>query len=138
MTSPEIDYGPFERAIASLAEGIAQVQAFPDDDLRRDGVIQRFEYTYELSWKMLKRHLESVAPDPDRYDGFSFRQLIRAGAERGLLRSGLEEWTSFRRARSITSHVYDREKAMEVFAAIPGFLAEASFLLERMKTEAAE
>lgn len=133
MTSAEIDDGPFERAISRLAQGLAQAEDAPDDDLRRDGVIQRFEYTYELSWNMLRRHLESVAPDPDGYDALSFRQLIRAGSERGLLRSGLEEWTSFRRARSITSHVYDREKALEVFSTIPAFLAEATFLLGSMR-----
>lgn len=126
------DYAPLGRAIAQLKSGLAHASANPEDDLLRDGAIQRFEYTYELSWKMLKRHLETVAASPDEADAMSFRQLIRSGSERGLLRSGLEVWAEFRRARSVTSHVCEREKALEVFALIPAFLEEARFLFEKL------
>lgn len=126
------DYTPLGRAIAQLQAGLVHASANPQDDLLRDGAIQRFEYTYELSWKMLKRHLDTVAASPDEADAMSFRQLIRSGSERGLLRSGLDAWTEFRRARSVTSHVYEREKALEVFALIPAFLDEARFLFERL------
>jgi len=43
-------------ALARLAEGVAQLE--PGDDLRRDGVIQRFEFTLELTWKTLKACFE--------------------------------------------------------------------------------
>lgn len=126
------DYTALGRAIAQLRAGLAHASGNPQDDLLRDGVIQRFEYTYELCWKMLKRHLEAVAPSPEEADALSFRQLIRSGSERGLLRSGLDVWAEFRRARSVTSHVYEREKALEVFALIPGFLEEADDLFHRL------
>jgi hypothetical protein len=57
----------------------------PVDEELRDATIQRFEYTYELAWKMLERHLEAVVPDPARIDTLSFRELMREGAERGLI-----------------------------------------------------
>lgn len=133
MSRPALpDYSPLERALTQLEAGLRQASARPEDDLMRDGVIQRFEFTYELSWKMLKRHIEAVSPDPSEADALSFRQLIRTGSERGLLRSGLEVWAEFRRARGVTSHAYERDKAIEVFALIPTFVGEARYLLDRL------
>lgn len=126
------DYTPLARALAQLESGLQQAGARPDDDLARDGVIQRFEFTYELSWKMLKRHIETVSADPTEADALSFRQLIRTGSERGLLRSGLDVWAEFRRARGVTSHAYERDKALEVFALIPIFVDEARYLLDQL------
>ena len=67
----------------------------------------------------------------------TFFQLIRAGAERGLVRSDVNGWKRFRDARGITSHIYDRDKALEVFAVIPDFVEEVRYLLDRL-TEAGE
>ena len=53
----ELDITPLDRAIASFEAALARQSQHPDDDLIRDGCIQRFEFTYELSHKMLKRFL---------------------------------------------------------------------------------
>lgn len=45
----------FFSALRSLEEGVAQAST----DLEKDGVVQRFEFTFELSWKLLKVILES-------------------------------------------------------------------------------
>jgi len=127
-----LDLTSLSAAIAQLAAGLAQADADRANELARDGVIQRFEYTYELSWKMLKRHLEQAAADPATLDATSFQDLIRTGAEQGLLRSGLGRWKDFRRARGITSHIYDDEKAAEVYAVVPVFLEEVRFLYQRL------
>ena len=107
-------------------------QATLDSELLRDGVIQRFEYTYELSWKMLKRYLEATLPNPEEVDGMTFQALIRTGSEQGLLLTCWDRWVDYRKARGTTSHVYDGEKAREVFAIVPAFLQEARFLLGRL------
>ena len=49
----------------------------------RDGVIQRFEYTFELSWKMIKRYLEIYSLE--KPDGFTNTELFRMGFEQGLI-----------------------------------------------------
>ena len=51
------DLTPFENAGRQLAAGLAMSRDHPDNEVIRDGVIQRFSYTYELSHKTLRRYL---------------------------------------------------------------------------------
>lgn len=127
-----LDFQSLEKAIMQLEAGLQESQTNPESELLRDGVIQRFEYTYELSWKMLKRYLEAALPNPEEVDGMSFQTLIRTGSEQGLLLTGWDRWADYRKARGTTSHTYDGEKAREVFSVIPAFLQEARYLLERL------
>lgn len=127
-----LDFQSLEKAVAQLDAGLREALATPGSELLRDGVIQRFEYTYELSWKMLRRYLEATLPNPEEVDGMSFQALIRTGSEQGLLRSGWDNWLRYRKARGTTSHVYDGEKAREVFSVVPEFLEEARHLLDRL------
>ena len=80
-----LDIGPFVRAVARLTEGLDRHRKEPDDDQLRDGLIQRFEFTYELSHRMLRRYLRMVAASPDMFDQMPFQDLIRTGNEQGLL-----------------------------------------------------
>ena len=123
-----LDIQPLERAIVSLEAGLAQYAQAPDNALMRDGCIQRFEFVYELSHKMMKRYLKMISPNPAEIEALTFPDLIRTGSERGLLLSGWPRWKVFRTARSIISHTYDELKARAVFAVIPDFLREARHL----------
>ncbi|NRA73988.1 MAG: nucleotidyltransferase substrate binding protein [Rickettsiales bacterium] len=44
---------PLEKAITQLEIGMALKEQSSDNELLRDGVIQRFEYTIDLAWKLL-------------------------------------------------------------------------------------
>ena len=133
-----LDYTPFANAIAQLEKSLAYAHspaALADAGLReqlRNSVIQCFEFTYELSWKMLKRHLEVTEASPAELDLATFQSLIRLGNERGLLRSDWSAWKSYRQARTDSSHTYDAAKAEAVFAVAPQFLQEAKVLLQRL------
>lgn len=129
----KLDVSPLVWAVAQLRSGLAEHATLPTNKLMRDGVIQRFEFTYELSHKMLKRQLEMTASNPAAIDEMSFQSLIRSGHEQGLLQSSWDVWATYRHARSITSHVYDENKAVLVLAQVPAFLAEAEFLLARLQ-----
>lgn len=80
-----LDLSSLERAAASLGRALARASNAPGDEDLRDACIQRFEYTFELCWKMLKRCLELDLPTPSEVDAYSFRQLLRVGGERGLV-----------------------------------------------------
>jgi nucleotidyltransferase substrate binding protein (TIGR01987 family) len=104
--------------------------------LLRAATIQAFEFTYELSLKMLKRYLELAAIESPEIDLMSFQNLIRTGCEHGLLLSDVAQWKQYRHDRSLTRHTYDQEKAMAVFKNIPEFLKEAKYLLEQLNKRA--
>lgn len=128
----KLDLTSFEKALARLKKGIARAQAVPQDEELRDSVIQRFEYTYELSWKMLKRQLESTSPTPVEIDALEFKDLIREGATQGFI-ANPEAWFEYRRQRNATSHAYDEKKAVQVYQTALRFVADAQELLEKLK-----
>jgi nucleotidyltransferase substrate binding protein (TIGR01987 family) len=138
-----LDYTPLSNAIAQLAKSLTYAHspaALADAGLReqlRNSVIQCFEFTYELSWKMLKRHLEATEASPAELDLATFQSLIRLGNERGLLKSDWSAWKTYRQARTDSSHTYDAAKAEAVFAVAPEFLAEAQALLRNLQTRGA-
>lgn len=112
------------------------LQAYEHDrsnTLYRDASIQRFEFSYELTHKMLKRYLELTSATPSEIDEMAFPNLIRTGNERGLLLNNWERWKDFRQARNISSHTYDESKALQVMEILPDFLLEAQALLRELK-----
>jgi len=117
-----------ERAITRLDEGWQRYQQDITDTQIRDGLIQRFEFTYELCIKTLRRYFEHAADSWERIKLMSFENFIRHAWDEGLLNEELKQWRIFREKRNITSHTYHEEKAIEVCAIIPTFLAEAKYL----------
>jgi len=127
-----LDFSSLVNAVARLDEGLARYERDRSDAQIRDGLIQRFEFTYDLSHRMLRRVLEESAAVPEDIDRMSFPTLIRTAAEQGLIEHGWEQWRTFREMRNITSHSYDEAKALQLAAAIPDFLAEARALALRL------
>lgn len=139
-----LDYTPLGNAIAQLEKSLTYANspaAMADPGLReqlRNSVIQCFEFTYELSWKMLKRYLEETEPNPSEIDISTFQNLIRLGNERALLRSDWRQWKIYRQARTDSSHTYDATKAEAVFAVAPDFLVEARHLCDELMRRSAQ
>ncbi len=133
MQNDEIDISALVRAVKRLEEGLARYQQHHDDDQLRDGLIQRFEFTYELSHKMLKRYLMTQAASSQSYQQMPFSDLIRSGNEQGLLLSEWPQWRLFRDIRNKTSHTYDEDIALDVTKEIPAFLQEAQYLVAQLE-----
>lgn len=139
-----LDYTPLGNAIAQLEKSLAYAHspaALADPGLReqlRNSVIQCFEFTYELSWKMLKRYLEATEASPAEIDVSTFQNLIRLGNERALLRSDWRQWKTYRQARTDSSHTYDASKAEAVFAVASDFLDEAHSLFNELTRRSAQ
>ena len=129
----KLDPAPLANAVQRLREGLRRHEQDPTDEQIRDGLIQRFEFTYELSHRMLKRTLRDNAASPDEVERMPFADLIRAGNAQGLLRADWPDWRRFREMRARTSHTYDMKTASEVVSAIPGFLAEAEYLCTELQ-----
>ena len=132
MSHP-LDLRPLTKALQRLSEGIERYRTDTTDTQIRDGLIQRFEFTYEISHKMLKRFLESTAANQSAFDAMPFADLIRTGNEQGLLLGNWSDWKRYREVRSRTSHAYDEEIALGVVEGIPAFLTEGEFLLKQLQ-----
>ena len=133
-----LDLSPLDNAVTQLEEALEIYDselALSDPRLKRHlraAVIQAFEFTYELSFRMLRRYLELASPNPSEIDGLVFNDVVREAYKQSLLRSELPEWLEFRRNRGTTSHTYNEEKAQEVFESVPDFFQEARYLLNRL------
>ena len=129
----KLDTSSLGNAVRRLREGLARCEREPADEQIRDGLIQRFEFTYELSHKMLRRYLKETAASPDEIDQMPFADLIRTANAQGLLRGDWPVWRRFREMRARTSHTYDDKVASQVAAAIPEFLEEAEHLYDELQ-----
>jgi nucleotidyltransferase substrate binding protein (TIGR01987 family) len=129
-----LDLTSLEKALAALERGLARAVPAPDDEELRDACIQRFEFTFELAWKMLKRRLEMDLPSADVVDGMNYRSLMRTGAEYGLIED-VPAWFVYRDKRNITSHTYDAAKAAEVFSVVPGFARDTRALMVALEAK---
>ena len=134
----KLDLTTLENAIAQLEEALDiyhsdLVVSHPHlKSHLRAAVIQAFEFTYELVFKMIRRYLELASANPAEIDKLVFNDVIRDAYRQALLRSELPVWREFRRNRGTTSHAYNEEKAQEVFESIPDFLQEARYVLDQL------
>ena len=128
-----LDLTSFEKALNSLFEVNEVYNSDKNNLITRDSMIQRFEYTYLLSLKMIKRYLAKSAFVFENLEGMSFNEMIRQANKMGLLRSNLEKWDDYRQKRNLTSHTYDEKKKKSVVSIIEDFALEAEFLLTSLK-----
>lgn len=133
-----VDISPFLKTVERLAAGLARYRTDENDSHLRDGLIQQFEFTYDVAHKTLRRVLEARAADPAEIDRMSFPTLIRTAFEQGLLEEGWPKWQDFRENRNITSHTYDEDLARKVANAIPRFLDEVRDLADKLSREGSQ
>ena len=95
------------------------------------GLIQNFEFTYELSWKAMKRWLANNV-NPEIVDGVTRRELFRLAAENRLIED-VDEWMLYHAARNQTAHRYDSNLAAETLALMADFVHAAQYLLATLK-----
>lgn len=98
----------FSKAVEKLNKGVDSVQ----DELDIDGVIQRFEFTFELFWKTLKLIMY--------HDGISCqspRNCIKEGHRHGYIDDG-ELFLDMLADRNMTTHLYDESRARDIYQRI--------------------
>jgi nucleotidyltransferase substrate binding protein (TIGR01987 family) len=125
MSGEEFSMRPLRDALATLEEAL---KLRPLNDILRDATIQRFEYTYELAWKSLKRVLENEFGLKD----LAIKELWRDAARLGLI-SEVEIWFEFHRGRNLTSHVYSKKTAREVYGIAKKFPPKARKLIASLE-----
>lgn len=136
----ELELSSLKNAVHSLGKAlqiinskIVQENVSSDEiDLLRAGVIQNFEFTYELSWKFMKRWIENNVA-AEIVDGVTRKELFRIAIENRLI-SDIDEWMEFHRARNISAHTYDDKTAEVVYRVAVKFLDYAKALLQGLES----
>ncbi len=129
MDKSKISTAALEKALKSLERAIVQ----PKNEFNRDSVIQRFEFTFELSWKVLQKVLSADKPLEDS----SVKGILREAAKVGLIPK-LNQWLKFQEARNITSHTYNEDTAEEVYGVAIELPKEAQSLLKAIQKSLAK
>jgi nucleotidyltransferase substrate binding protein (TIGR01987 family) len=129
----EVDPSLFRRAVDRLSESLARLREDPSDTMVRDAVIQRFEFTFDLATKVLRRALTADEDIPGETDQLSFPDMIRTAGEKGFTKNSFKDWHGYRDTRNQTSHTCDEAKAIEAIDRIPKFLDEAQFVVARLE-----
>lgn len=103
-------YANYQRAVRRIIEVTASGRGANDlSELEIEGLIQRFEYTFELAWKVMQDLL--------KYKGYVFQQgpngTLRQALDDGLI-TDHDGWRRMAMARITTSHTYNEGEVMEV------------------------
>ncbi len=127
-------FSNFSRAYSLLREALED-GVEPLNQLELEGVIQRFEFTFELSWNLLKDRLE--------YDGLVIatitpRNVIREAYSAKLI-DDCETWIDMLTDRNLMSHTYDFERFKAVVENIHSrYLTILNNLYQRLIAEVQE
>lgn len=100
----------YQRTLATLRRGLDTQKARELSELERGGLIQAFEFTQELSWKVLKDFIEYSGGGEKIYGS---RDAIRQAFNRGLISDG-ETWMDMIRARNLSSHTYEEADSVRL------------------------
>jgi len=122
----ELRFSNYSKAMDKLQESVEYIQRSPLnentdeveklavlDEMVKEGLIQRFEYTHELAWKVMKDFAE--------YQGTTnisgSRDAIREALQMNLIQSG-EVWMDMMLSRNKSSHTYNEATANEIYSKI--------------------
>ena len=96
-------YNALDRLEESLVENPTEIII--------DGALHRFEFTFELAWKVIKTYLEYMGMVEKTG---SPRETIQNGFKQGLISDG-EEWIEMMLARNLLSHLYDENESRNIY-----------------------
>lgn len=128
LSSLQKAVGSLERAVRVAALKIKCPAEKDEEEVIRAGVIQNFEFTYELCWKFMKRWLE-INLGRAVVDGIPRKELFRLAAESRLI-DNVEIWFEYNNLRNETAHTYDAATAEDVYEAAIRFNADARAFLK--------
>jgi nucleotidyltransferase substrate binding protein (TIGR01987 family) len=99
----------YQRALAQLTRAVALAHERPLSELERQGLIQAFEFVFELAWNLLKDYF--------LYQGnpaiSGSRDAIRMAFKQGLVDDG-EGWMEMIKSRNQSAHTYNESIAVEI------------------------
>lgn len=122
-------FNHFSKAYAQLNEAVGLSRQRRLSKLEEQGLIQAFEFTHELAWKLLRDFLEERGVQ----NMFGSKDATREAFKTGLIKDG-EIWMKMIESRNLTSHTYNEATAAEISASIiKSYSVEFTDFLVRMQ-----
>ena len=112
-------FSNFNKALKKLTEAVGYIDTDLEnaevvlEEIIKEGLIQRFEYTYEMAWNVMKDY----ALFQGNSDIGGSRDAIRYAFSTKLIADG-DIWMGMIKSRMKTSHTYNEETANEIFMKI--------------------
>jgi len=118
----------YKKALTVLKSAVDLATERELTDLEKQGMIQCFEFTFELAWNVLKDFLEEQG-----ITGIvGSKNAIRYAFNRGIIEDG-DTWMDMINDRNLASHVYDEETANDLYTAIKNtYFTQFNKLIEKM------
>jgi nucleotidyltransferase substrate binding protein (TIGR01987 family) len=125
----------YKKALSQLKKAVELAKERPLTELEKQGLIQSFEFTHELSWKILKDFLE----DRGNREIYGSKDTIREAFQYGLIEDG-DVWMDMIKSRNETSHTYNEKTVEKIMESILGqyFFAFNALLLKLSELEQSE
>ncbi len=135
----KLDLSSLSKAVESLEKTLNVAEKSSTAGLDADtqnaikaGVIQNFEFTYELCWKFMRRWLRENAPAEQAEHPRARKELFRLAAQYGLINDPLA-WFAYGDARNLTAHTYDEDTAESVYKTALDFAKDARSFLNKLQ-----
>jgi nucleotidyltransferase substrate binding protein (TIGR01987 family) len=130
-------FSNFNKALQKLIKAVEFIENEPELDITEDtlgdiikeGLIQRFEYTHELAWNVMKDYLLEVGG----INTIGSKDATREAHRAEIIDDG-DIWMEMIKSRNLTSHSYNEKTAEEIFNKIIGEYYQA-FLAFQLKME---
>ncbi|GHU02321.1 nucleotidyltransferase [Spirochaetia bacterium] len=124
-------FANYKKAFLTVQDAVELFRQRGLSNLEKQGLIQGFEFTFELAWNVMKDFLEN-----EGITGIiGSKGAIRQAFTRGLISDG-QVWIDMLKDRNLSSHSYDETTAEDLVRAIAEiYYHHLSLFMERMDTE---
>lgn len=123
----------FEERVQDLTNAISRLKEAlkeEENDLVIDGILHRYEFTFELAWKTMKDYLNYLGIQQNTG---SPREVLKESFANKLIDNG-DIWINMMLARNSLSHLYDEENSREIYIEIKEkYIYEIEKLVEKIK-----
>ncbi|MEK9169495.1 MAG: HI0074 family nucleotidyltransferase substrate-binding subunit [Patescibacteria group bacterium] len=124
MTKIQAQYEDLQKAFGRLKEAVI----LPSDvTINQDATIQRFEFTFELAWKLM----QSIEVE-NNINVYGVKTIIREAAKLGLIDDPVK-WLDFLKDRNLSIHTYKEELAQKVYQSAKEFIPFVDKLILKAK-----
>jgi len=106
-------FNSYKKAFATLERSVVAAQERKLNEMEEQGLVQSFEFTFELSWKLLKDYLESKGFK----DFHGSKDTLKLAFQEGLISDG-ELWMEMIDNRNRSSHTYDESIAKHIISLV--------------------